>query len=618
MNKHIKIALLLAATFMLISCAGPAKISPEVTERADELYQQKAYLDAAAAFLQQAEDAQGEQRTTLLLRAVIAYARAPEQLAKAHHLLQTIQVDSNNLALMTLLRLTQAHIALAERNAEQVLKYLAQPFPANTPALYMAEYYELRSTANSMLGNRTETARERIFEQRYLRDDAAKLESQRQLWQALSMLSERSLQQLQPAPPPDILSGWMELVRLAKHYQLNPTMLRAAIANWQRNYPDHPVLPALLEELRSRKQEDVVLPKEIAVLLPLSGQFKHAATAIQDGLIAAYFSQKEKADIKIRVYDTGDQDEAAQTVYQTAVKNGAKFIIGPLDKSAIEKLIQTEELPVPTLALNYIPQEENLPANLFQFGLSPEEEARQVAERTWLDGHVKAAVLTPAGPWGDRVFAAFRERWESLGGKVVEQQSYNPNLNDYSTSIRDLLNVDDSQRRYRAMTLLLNEKLKYTPRRRQDIDFIFLAAFPRQARQIRPQLKFFHATDVPVYATSNIFTGNLNPDRDRDMDGIRFGDMPWVLTETTSHHGLRSEIEAQISKEGNKQQRLYALGVDAFNIIAALSTLKSYPYERYQGETGSLSLDAKQRIHRQLTWVYFRSGRPITLEQESQ
>lgn len=250
--------------------------------------------------------------------------------------------------------------------------------------------------------------------------------------------------------------------------------------------------------------------------------------------------------------------------------------------------------------------------------MSPEEEARQVAERTWLDGHVNAAVLTPTGPWGDRVHKAFSERWEELGGRVVEQQSYNSSKNDFSAPIRKLLNIDDSKRRYRKMSRLLRTKLKYSTYRRQDIDFIFIAGYPRQARQIRPQLKFFHASRVPVYATSHIFTGNLNPERDRDMDGIRFGDMPWVLSETTSHRGLRNEIESLISKAGNKHQRLYAMGVDAFNIIAALNTLKSYPYERYQGETGSLSLDEKQRVKRQLSWVYFRSGRPILLEQASQ
>jgi outer membrane PBP1 activator LpoA protein len=224
---------------------------------------------------------------------------------------------------------------------------------------------------------------------------------------------------------------------------------------------------------------------------------------------------------------------------------------------------------------------------------------------------VNAAVLVPQGPWGERVYHAFAERWQQIGGKIVEVQQYIARDNDFSQPIRKLMNIDESQSRYRSVEYLLNRKVKFTPRRRQDVDFIFIAAYPRQARQIRPQLKFYHAADLPVYATSHVYTGNLNQERDRDMDGLAFGDMPWVLSESTTHRSLRTELEPYISKAGNRLQRLYALGVDAYNIIAALNTLKRYPYERYDGETGSLSLDGKQRIHRQLTWVKFRSGRPV-------
>lgn len=97
-----------------------------------------------------------------------------------------------------------------------------------------------------------------------------------------------------------------------------------------------------------------------------------------------------------------------------------------------------------------------------------------------------------------------------------------------------------------------------------------------------------------------------------------FGDMPWVLTGNATHRGLRAEIEPYISKAGNRLQRLYALGIDSYNIIAALSPLKKYPYQRYDGETGSLSLDDKQRLQRQLSWVRFRSGRPISLDESVQ
>ena len=616
--KHIfKFIALFTITLILASCASKPSYTPEGASDAELLYHNKQYSEAAISFNQQANSTAGTEQTLLRLRAVIAYVKA-EQLTQAVQLFQTIEIDEANIKQADLARLTRAHIALAERDAEEVLAQLTKPLAADNPSLNFAEFHELRAKAFSMQGDRITTAEEYIKQEHYLKSDEAILRSQQLIWESLALLSERSLQQLQPAKAPDVLGGWMELVRLSKKYQLNPTLLRAAITNWQRRYVQHPVLASLIEGLRNRKQEDVTLPKNIALLLPLSGRFANAADAIRDGLVASYYAKRKKDNIKIRVYDTEGNPEKIEEVYEQAISNGAQFIIGPLNKASITKLADQDELSVPTLALNYINSEDTVPKDLYQFGLSPEAEAIQVAERTWLDGHVNAAVLTPTGPWGDRVYKAFRDRWEQLGGHVVEQQSYNSSKNDFSLPIRKLLNIDDSKRRYRKFSRLLKTKLKYTTYRRQDIDFIFIAGFPRQARQIRPQLKFFHASQVPVYATSHIFTGNLNPERDRDMDGIRFGDMPWVLSEATSRHGLRTEIESLISKAGNKHQRLYAMGVDAFNIIAALNTLKTYPYERYQGETGSLSLDEKQRVKRQLSWVYFRSGRPILLEQANQ
>jgi len=618
MKYYLNLFLLIIAAFMLASCASDRRAySPQAVNEADELYQTKQYAEAALAFKQQANNTAGSEKNILLLRSVISSVKA-NALAPAIQLFHTIKINNNDRKQSSLARLTRAHIAIAERDAEEVLRQLREPFPVNSPSLFRAEYHELRGAAYSMQGDRLTTAEEYILQGGYLNNEEDVLNSQKLIWESLSRLSERSLQQLQPAQAPDILSGWMELVRISKQYQLNPALLRVAIIKWQQLYSDHPVRLSLIDGLRNRKQEDVTLPKNIALLLPLSGRFANAAKAIRDGLLASYYSKEDKDKISIRIYDTEEKAVNIESIYQQAVDNGAQFIIGPLKKSSINQLAELQELSIPTLALNYIDPNITPPQGLYQFGLSPEEEARQVAERTWLDGHVNAVVLTPAGPWGDRVHNAFKQRWEEIGGRVVEQQSYNSSKNDFSLPIRKLLNIDDSKRRYRQLSNLLGTKLKYTSYRRQDIDFIFIAGYPRQARQIRPQLKFFHASQVPVYATSHIFTGNLNPERDRDMDGIRFGDMPWVLSETTSHRGLRNKIESLISKEGNKHQRLYAMGVDSFSIIPALNTLKAYPYERYQGETGSLSLDEKQRIKRQLSWVYFRSGRPILLDQARQ
>ena len=99
------------------------------------------------------------------------------------------------------------------------------------------------------------------------------------------------------------------------------------------------------------------------------------------------------------------------------------MVIGPLDKESVAQLNRAMELEVPVLALNQVPSEGLPSPDLYQFGLSPEDEAIQVADRAWTDGFSIAVALTPAGDWGDRIASAFRERWEELGGVLAEQQS---------------------------------------------------------------------------------------------------------------------------------------------------------------------------------------------------
>jgi len=614
MSMPIKLILLAIISFGLASCASgpePVKLNPD---EAEILFARGEYQKADVLFLDLAQQARTHRRTTLLLRAAAAEARSSNP-AVAKRTLQGLQINHADANQRLLLRLAQAHIALTERRIDEVLKLLSTPPPAGTDHFYFADYYDLRAEAFALSGNRIETARELIKRERYLRDAELIRANQQDIWQALAMLTEQALMQLRTEPPPNVLSGWMDLVRIAKTYQLRPDMLRQAVQQWQRAYPRHPADRQIIESLLNRQQQDVALPKHIALLLPFSSKFGKAAEAIRDGVLAAYYARHRKNAQSLRIYDVSNNSGDVLAIYQQAVAEGADFIVGPLDKAAITRIAASKPLPVPTLALNYA-LEDKIPANLYQFGLSPEEEARQVAERTWLDGYVNAVTLTPSGPWGDRVVQAFNQRWTEIGGQIVSQESYNPSNKDFSRPIRRLLSIDDSQRRYRSLSRLLNRKLKYTPRRRQDIDFVFVAAYPRQARQIRPQLKFYHASGVPVYATSHVFTGNLNPARDRDMDGLMFGDMPWVLSDSKHPRSLRNRIEPDISRAGHSLQRLYALGIDAYNIIAGLNTLKKYTYERFDGETGSLSLDLKQQIHRQLTWVKFIKGRPVRVDQE--
>ncbi len=286
------------------------------------------------------------------------------------------------------------------------------------------------------------------------------------------------------------------------------------------------------------------------------------------------------------------------------------MVIGPLNKKSVSQLARAGELEIPVLALNQVPPEVSQPADLYQFGLTPEDEARQVAERAWLDGYTQAIALTPMGSWGERIYDAFRNRWERLGGTLIEHQAYDTKDNDFSRPIRAMLNIDESYARRKRLQQLLGKKVEFEPRRREDIDFIFLAAKNPKARQIRPQLQFHHASGIPVYTTSHIYTGIASKKNDPDLNGLIFPDIPWILVAGGDEPLSRERLMASQPPEQQKYQRLYAMGIDSFNLLPHLARLETSPQETFDANTGNLYLDELNRVHRQLIWAEMYNGVP--------
>ncbi|MNP33675.1 Penicillin-binding protein activator LpoA precursor [compost metagenome] len=143
------------------------------------------------------------------------------------------------------------------------------------------------------------------------------------------------------------------------------------------------------------------------------------------------------------------------------------------------------------------------------------------------------------------------------------------------------------------------------PARRQDIDFIFLAATPQQAQQIKPTLAFQYAGDVPVYSTSHLYAAGNDQAQYQDLNGIRFCETPWLLN---GDDPLRQQVGNQWPQAGGSLGRLYAMGADAYRLAPRLAQLKALPDTQVDGLSGRLSLNPARRIERQLPWAEFRDG----------
>ena len=141
---------------------------------------------------------------------------------------------------------------------------------------------------------------------------------------------------------------------------------------------------------------------------------------------------------------------------------------------------------------------------------------------------------------------------------------------------------------------------------------IFIAANARQARIIKPQLKFHHAQTVTVYATSHISSSSGNADSDRDLNEILFVDLPWMLDNTNNED--YQQITRLWPDQSRRFSRLFALGIDAYRIIPSLRRLMINPTETVARHTGKLSVDKQGRVRRELQMATYEKGLVKVLE----
>ena len=69
----------------------------------------------------------------------------------------------------------------------------------------------------------------------------------------------------------------------------------------------------------------------------------------------------------------------------------------------------------------------------------PEDEAIQVAQRAFMDGHQHTLILSAQGDWQSRLTDTFINHYEELGGQVLDTQYYMTNNSDFSETLKDVL-----------------------------------------------------------------------------------------------------------------------------------------------------------------------------------
>ena len=441
-------------------------------------------------------------------------------------------------------------------------------------------------------------------------------------YEVLEILEPYSLNELrwqaQTNRSQPFVAALLDLAVVVHTDRINPNAFEQSLSQWQRLHRRQfdtmlwaDQASAWVSQWRSR----VHGPRSVGVVLPKSPALERAGEAIQDGMLETWLTLPTNVRPEIIFYYVDDNNPAElDRVIRRAQDDRVDWLIGPLARDQVDQVLQmrSSQWPIPTLLLN-TPSNPRLTRRLndqrLSFALRPEADAQQAAQYASALNLDRALVLAQDTSWGQRMASGFADTFRSLGRRVIEVAWYDPDAVDHSILLELVLGLNDSRQRIAEIENLVGSSVVAEPQRRQDIEMIFLAARADDARQIRPQLQFFRADDLPVVSVSYAIDGAVDARRDVDLDGVILPMAPWFVDNTSAGQlRLQAERRHPSLSTNSSLSHLHAMGRDLIQLMRYLEPMKKDQQLALRGMTGNLTISSSGEINRVLLPIRIQNG----------
>ena len=575
---------------------SPAEIA--AAQNAAALAQQGQFEQAAQAYLTLAAQSSDHADSYRLLAAEAW--RQEGQIERAAPTLAQINRQRLNDDEPLRFDLLRAELALNQHDANTALQLTTQP-NVTVPAALQLRLLELRARAMQAGGDSWGAARTRVQMDDQL-SGFDHTQNRRQILDLLASVNVDSLKQRAAAMKPgDRMLPWV-----------NEALTRQGVAVARPQPELQQPVGTLLPGANATVREGYKVPAQVALLLPADGNYAAASTPIREGFFAAYLDAGRNHAPRpvVRVYDSHGTADGAIKAYQQAITDGANLVVGPLTRGEVAAVFGQTQLPVPLLALNH-PDDRQLPAgDTSEFGLLPETEGAQAADHMIERGLHHAYVLVSNDDFAQRAAGAFKAELAARGGQLDGMLT----LTSFTNAVSGL-NIPHGSP---AAPASASSTADATPAATDNGSSagsdtgIFISMRPNQARMLIPQLLIANI-HLPVFATSHIYDGSDDATANRDLDGVEFCDAPWLFD---AQPGLpnHADIATQLPAAQGSAARLFAFGMDAWNLVPYLDWLRTHPGSYMPGASGQLTADQFGRIRRVLIWAQFQDGlaRPLS------
>jgi uncharacterized protein len=338
--------------------------------------------------------------------------------------------------------------------------------------------------------------------------------------------------------------------------------------------------------------QNALAGKKIALLLPPpNGEYRRATAAILAGLKTA--QNRDGSGLSMDLFPVDDRFDSLANAYTDLTAKGYSFVIGPLVKSSVTQLADLPSLAVPTLTLNWPETDRPVPGNTVFFGLPIESEAVFLARVAFADASsvvtnrpLRACIVSNTSLLARRAATAFADAWKEQGAQLVDQ-------------------IETDSKQNGEMRTLVGGL---------DAHVFFVASTIETARAVKNSLPKEALLYGPSMLSTGVTASNLSQsaqNRTPELDGYKVTDVPWLIQ--TDHPAVMS-YPRQSTLSHQEQQRLYALGIDAFRVAKEL--LNGSNAFDLDGVTGRLKFDRSldARVQRSPVLAEYRGGLLVALD----
>ncbi|MGX9416964.1 penicillin-binding protein activator [Vibrio sp. RC27] len=554
-------------------------------------------------YMLKAETSFGQNQSNWLIMALKATIDE-QQIGKANLLFFKLTNEELNDSQLAEWQLARARLLIDRQQSLAALKQLTFESTWEIDSSQWLRYYEIRSEILIELERWTEATRSLIHVY-HLSEEPKRAKLSELIWETIGHSNQSELEQLDISPAELQLNGWVELATYVKANNANISHLKELIEQWLIDNPHHAATLYTPESIASLLSMQFIVPKNPALLLPLSGKFAKQAEIIREGFMFAQANDDSPSKItELKIIDTQEQD--LYSITDDLVASEIDFIVGPLVKDNIVQLkqimaLQSKEIPM--LALN-IPAEVDPTMGTCYFGLSPQQEADQTAKYFAAQEYQFPMVLAPEGSYGQRVVEAFQKEWANHSEHPVAV-GFIESTNKMQININTAMGLQTSRQNIAKIQSILGRSLEGQPRNRRDIDAIYIAADNRQLTLIKPFIEVAVNPEAPqpkLYAGSRSHTADKQYE---DLSGVIYSDIPLLIS---PQEEIKAQMDINWPNASNAETRLRAMGMDAYALLNELPQMKTVSGYEISGQTGLLTIDEQCVIHRNISWAEHGAG----------